>query len=483
MGIRVMNKLIVSIIWCYILLQTDLVLGSSTVDERIERIVNNVLPGMEIEGRDIVTTRLDNLMRNRNVPGLSVAVINDGEIEWARGFGVADVERQIPVTSDTLFQAASISKPIAAMVALDLVEEGKLALDGDVNNWLKSWKVGNSEFTETTPITLRGLLTHTAGLNVHGFPGYQAGTKFPTTVGVLSGKGNTDAVMPIFNPREKYKYSGGGYTIMQLMVEDITGKSFTKAAYDRVLKPLGMEGSGYHQPLPEHLQGRAAIGYKEDGTPLTGKYHTYPEKAAAGLWTTPTELARYLISVQKARQSGNHSVLSSKMIDEMLNADIGDHGLGPGLEDGGRRFGHGGSNQGFKCYMTAFADEGKGGVVMTNGDNGYGIAMRLMITISHEYGWASPRMDKREVVTLEERDYTAIAGKYRRESGEMKIEYQDAALRLIVLGQPEQSYELMPLSRTHFVARERGPHVFIRWNDDSTVQSARVARDNYQRVD
>lgn len=216
------------------------------------------------------------------VPGVSIAIIHNGSIEWAQGFGAAQVGGG-PVTTETLFQAGSISKPVAAMAALHLVEKGTLALDSDVNQALTSWKIPASAAAPGAVVTLRELLSHTAGLTVHGFPGYAAGTPIPTLVQVLDGEkpANTAPVRLEAAPGSRWKYSGGGYTVMQQLLLDVSHQPFPKLMHDTVLAPIGMTRSTYEQPLPTELRSGAATPYKANGAPVEGGFHIYPEMAAA----------------------------------------------------------------------------------------------------------------------------------------------------------------------------------------------------------
>jgi CubicO group peptidase (beta-lactamase class C family) len=263
------------------------------VDAHIAAIENSLQPSLVIRGEPVETSTLAERMEALGVPGVSIAVINGGDIEWARGYGLADVESGRPVTATTLFQAASISKPVAATAALKFVQDGLIDLDEDVNGKLVTWKVPENEFTEAQPVTVRNLVTHTAGMTVHGFPGYARDEEVPSTIGVLDGEGNTDPIRVDMEPRTEWRYSGGGYTVMQHLLTDVAGKPFPEIMRETVLEPFGMSESTYEQPLPEARWEQAATAYESDGEEVEGKWHIYPEMAAAGLWTTPTDLARF----------------------------------------------------------------------------------------------------------------------------------------------------------------------------------------------
>jgi CubicO group peptidase (beta-lactamase class C family) len=375
------------------------------VEQRIKHIQDAILPGVLTKGKPPITSTLAERMAALHVPGVSIALVHDGKIEWARGFGVTRIGGPA-VTPDTLFQAASISKPVTAMAVLHLVEQGKLGLDTDVNQYLKTWKVPPNRFTETTKVTVRELLTHTAGVTVHGFPGYASESALPTLVQVLNGEkpANTPAILVDTVPGTAWRYSGGGFVVAQLLTENVTGKAFPTLMHDLVLGPAGMSRSSYEQPLPQDRLADAALPYRQNGQPVPGGPHVYPEKAPAGLWTTPSDLARYAIEVQNALAGKSDRVLSAAMAQEMLKPGKNQWGLG--VETGGsaqhRYFTHGGANDGFQCNLVAY-NSGDGAVIMTNSDNGGRLAAEILATIAYEYKWPdfAPREHNEVNVSLE----------------------------------------------------------------------------------
>jgi CubicO group peptidase (beta-lactamase class C family) len=328
-------------------------------------------------------------MKDYNVPGVSVAVVIKGKLDWAKGYGIANTYTGDRVDTNTLFQAGSISKPIAALAALQLVGKGKVKLNTDINKYLKNWKVEENKFTMTEKVTLKRLLTHTAGATVHGFPGYEQKDSFPSIEFVLNGKGNTARVEIDAIPGSNWRYSGGGYTIMEKMVEDVSGLPLEEYMDRYVLKPMGMINSTYAQPLPEVLHNNASAAYDHRGQIVKGLWHNYPEQAAAGLWTTPTDLAKYCIEVQEILNKKKQGVLSKKLIELMLVKNKNNWGLGPSLEDEGAelKFGHGGKNEGFTNNMVAFAHKGNAVIIMTNGDNGGKLIKEIQNSIFEYYQW------------------------------------------------------------------------------------------------
>ena len=348
----------------------------------------DLLPSTITQGEKPATTKLTDRMAALHVPGVSIAVIHDGKIAWAKGYGAVSIGGS-PVTPDTLFQAASISKPVTAMAVLHLVQTGKLNLDTDVNQYLKSWKVPANEFTEKTKITLRELLSHTAGMTVHGFPGYASDAPLPTLVQVLNGTkpANSPAIRVDIAPGSEWRYSGGGFVVAEQLLLDITGKPFPAFMKETVLGPAGMTHSTYDQPLPKSRMGEAAMPYRANGEATPGGPHVYPEMSAAGLWTTPSDLARFAIELQNA-VAGRAKVLSAATAKEMLTPIKGGWGLG--IEVGGSAahpyFQHGGANDGFQCDLMAY-DSGDGVAIMTNSDRGGQLAGEILRTIAYERKW------------------------------------------------------------------------------------------------
>ncbi len=439
----------------------------AVLSARIERVEQGLLPGIVIAGRPVPRYALAERLAALKVPGVSVAVINGGAVEWAKGYGVVEAGAPAAVTPRTLFQAASISKPVAALAALRLVEQGRLSLDEDVNARLVSWKVPENELTKTEKVTLRRLLSHTAGLTVHGFGGYPADAAVPAVVDLLDGKkpANSAAVRVDVVPGSVWRYSGGGYTVMQQLLADVTGKPFPALLEELVLGPLGMADSTYEQPLPAGRRAAAASGHRSDGALIPGRYHTYPEMAAAGLWTTPTDLARFLIEGQKAL-AGRSQLLTANTARAMTTAAKGSYGLGFSLQGRGEAatFGHGGSNEGFKCQMVAFIEGGRGAVVMTNGDKGGWLGMEVLRSIFREYGWPGFQPQERTVVAVDPASLAALAGRYELQPGRTLDVVLENGTLFIVDG--EEKVELYPESATRFFElAEEHTVVFVKGAD------------------
>jgi CubicO group peptidase (beta-lactamase class C family) len=366
------------------------------------------------------------------------------------------------VTAETLFQAASISKPVAATAMLQLVQEGKLALDENVNSYLKSWQLPDNAFTATEKVTLRRIASHSAGLTVHGFPGYHADSAVPTVVQVLDGArpANTAPVRVDTLPGSLWRYSGGGTTIMQLVVMDVSGQPFAEVMRQRVLEPVGMSRSTYEQPLPEARGTEAARGHRRDGSLLPGRWHTYPEQAAAGLWTTPTDLAKWALAIDAARRGAPGSVLSQATASEMLTVQKGMVGLGPFIEGTGtgQHFGHGGSNEGFRATVIFFPATGQGAAVMSNNDTGGDLNQEILYAIAAEYGWPGYGPKTVAAVTLDSIALAKIAGDYQLtyQKETIPLTASMAGTRLVITSPAVGTDTLLATSPTSFISPSRG---------------------------
>jgi CubicO group peptidase (beta-lactamase class C family) len=366
------------------------------LSKRIARIENGLLPILLLYMHRARPARLLDRMVQHHVPGVSVAVISNYRIEWARGYGLLETGKPWPITQKTIFQACSISKPVAAVAALRLVQEGKLDLDEDINTYLVSWKVPPNEAGQPR-VTLRHLLSHTAGLTYCWYPGFRPGAKIPTLVQVLNGDApaNTPPVRVQLTPGTKFRYSGSHFSVVQQILVDVTGIPFPELMQELVFKPLGMYDSSYDQSFPQTRPSTTAAGHYIDGALLDGRWRIIPSMAGAGLWTTPSDLAQIAIDIQLAHVGKPSKVLGKQIVDQLLipQTPVGGKlwGLGFGLQGHGADacFRHPGNNIGYKCILHAFSEGGMGAVVMTNGDDGDWVYKELLQAIAKEYNWSA----------------------------------------------------------------------------------------------
>lgn len=328
-------------------------------------------------------------MIDYRVPGVSIAVVENGTIEWAKAYGVADANAGTPVDVETSFQAASISKPVTALAMLRLVEAGRLRLDDQINEHLRCWRIPESGHTSARRATIRDVASHNAGLTVAHFDGYAPGQPLPTILETLDGKPPATNP-PVRNeaPPGTHRYSSGGFTVLELLLMELSGQPFPELMAELVLEPLRMRRSSFVQPLPTDLAGNAAVAHDEKGAPLSGRWRVYPAAAAGGLWTTPVDLARFAIAIQASYNGQRGSLLRRETAQEMLRVQTGNNfGLGFYIDDDGLRFKHSGINWGYRAHLVASLGGGQGAVVMTNSEASEGIIREILGSIAAVYRW------------------------------------------------------------------------------------------------
>lgn len=338
---------------------------------------------------------ISELMRTFNVPGISVAVIRDSRIHWAKGYGTADVETGAPVDTGTLFQAASISKTFNAMAVLKAAQDKLFGLDDDINTILTSWRLNGGEFTRERPVTPRTLTSHVSGLgDAFGYPGYDPGKPVPTMVQLLEGQApsNTGPIFMERAPWTAFEYSGGGVTLMQLALSDARKRPFAEVLQRTVIAPIGLTRSTFEQPLSAANDRNAARAHDRMGKGRGPKWHVYPELAAAGLWTTASDLARFAIEVERSAKGISNRVLSRAMAREMLTpVGVGSYAVGFSLAKQGEGwyFAHGGSNWGFQSNLIMHTVKGYGLAIMSNADNGGPLMNEILRRVRRAYAWDS----------------------------------------------------------------------------------------------
>ena len=459
---------------------------------RVRVFETSLRPAVSIQGEPEQRWKLQERMEHWKVPGLSVAVIRHGKVAWARGYGVLQAGGKDPVNTETMFSVGSVSKVGSAALALRLVDAGKLDLDRDVNGYLSRWKIPDTPYTLVRPVTLRGLMSHTAGLSVHGFADYQPDETLPTTVDTLLGRApaKNEKVEVIFTPGSRVQYSGGGITVEQLVVEEVTGDAFAPAALRYLLEPLGMKRSTYENPVPEAF-GNIAKAHGPDGEPraLPRGYEAMPETAASGLWTTPSDLARLVIALMQSYQ-GTGGFLSGRLAHQMMT-EVGrsNYGLGPALQGEGleRRFSHGGANDSYKAWIEGHLATGDGAVICANGARGTSLYVEVRRAIALAEGWPA-QMDSHQEIPgfkLAPEEVSGMSGVYAiedafsiasfrhgqdDESGYEFIE-QGGALHWRTGGQLRRLY---PMDATHFIS-EAGVAFEFQRSYSGTVDSLLIS--------
>jgi CubicO group peptidase (beta-lactamase class C family) len=410
----------------YILLLTALISGTALTSQsnyspeilkQIQEVENNVTGPVLLNNEQPPT--LAERMAKYKVKGMSIAVIHDYKIVWAKGYGWADEAEQRPVTPETLFEPGSISKTLNAVGILKLAQEKKLDLYADINTYLKSWTFPYDSLSRGKKITLANLLSHTAGLSVHGFPGHDINGPIPTLLQVLDGQkpSFTPAVRSLFEPGLKFQYSGGGTSISEIILEDLVQQPYETWMYAHVLKPIGMANSTYAQPLSPELRHKAATAYNSGtGQPLAGKFHVYPEQAAAGLWMTPSDLCNYIIDMQLALRGQSSKVLNPEMVklhtSPYLNPNAA---MGTFIVDmnGAKYFQHGAGNDGFCGQFWGSMEGGYGVAVFLNTDNPK-LLQEVINSVSKVYGWKNFHKEpiRRNSIPVDEKTLKTYEGIY-----------------------------------------------------------------------
>jgi CubicO group peptidase (beta-lactamase class C family) len=425
----------------------------STID-MIKKVETGLTTPIFIEGDS--TWTIEERMEHYGIPGVSIAVINNGKIEWTKVYGVMDKESKSPVTAKTLFQAASISKPVTAYGALTLVEQKKVALDEDINSFLKSWKLPDSEFTKDKKVTLKNLINHSAGITVHGFLGYSPDLPVPTLVQLLNGASPANSGPSIVDkvPEESFRYSGGGYNIVQQMMIDVVGNTFPEVMSELVLEPLEMNNSTYNQPLTGEQLALAATGYLPDGSMVKGKRHTYPEMAPAGLWTNAEDLAKFAVNIQETLKDQSNKGLSKDMTTKMLTPFVEEFiGLGIFInkKEDEIYFGHGGWNEGFSSELTAHRDKGYGVVVLTNANQPDFIS-ELIRSVALTYDW-DDYVPTHKKMKIEPSVIAEISGRYQIFDDLPCEIFEKDKLLFLQNTLAEESVELVKISDSTYVTR------------------------------
>ncbi|MBD2244893.1 serine hydrolase [Nostoc sp. FACHB-888] len=464
-----------------------------SIEQRIEGVINNLLPATALEGKFGLPKTLSEQLVYHHTPGISIAVINDFKIEWARGFGVCEAKTTREVTPNTLFQAASISKPVFALAVMHLAQQGRLNLDEDVNTYLTSWRV--PAIADWQPrITLRQLLSHTAGFTVHGFPGYSKSDPLPTTLQVLNGEppANTDKVEVNIIPGLHHRYSGGGITVAQQVLVDLLKQPFSEIMRELVLDPLDMTNSTYQQPLPNDWSEKAATAHPFSGIPLEGKHHVYPEMAAAGLWTTASDLAKVGVELLRVLHGFSPIVWSKETVEEMLRPQQIEQtqgvnesfvGLGNGLFVGlgffagggigdGFYFFHSGKNKGFVALMRVYAHIGKGAVVMLN-SNEVELIQEVMRAIALEYDWPDVFEKEKPIIPLSQAE--KYSGLYLTKSGlQFKVVTQNENLFIQCDQQPPLQF--FPTSELEFFAKTVNTSICFERDDTGNITAMTLSQ-------
>ncbi len=389
---------------------------ANDIASRRTKVLSTLRWPVQIAGRPPQLMRLAERMREYGVFAVSIALIHDNRVRWTAAIGTRSATSTDSITTETLFQAASISKPVVATSVMRLVERGSLSLDDRANDLLGSWKIPDNNFTDASPVLLRHLLSHTAGATNGSVGIYQPGSPVPTLLQALDGlpPSNRPPIRIDLVPGSDYRYAGGGYSIIQQILIDRTNTPFPQLMRELVLDPLGMTMSCFCQPLPAEMEARAAVGHDASGAPIAGRWWTLPEMAAGGLWTTAPDLARFVIAINRAWSNGVPGFLQRETARRMLTPIRSAWSLGFNVDTVGGilRVSHTGSNNGYRSVFIAYPSRRDGIVVLTNGDGGAALRDEILRAAAAVYGWPGYEQSVRTIASSGGVP-TEFAGTYR----------------------------------------------------------------------
>lgn len=445
--------------------------GSPKAGSEQATIEASIIPAVTIDGEARQTLR--ERMVTYNAPQVSVAVYRNGALDWTKGYGEG-------TDAETLFQAASLSKAVAATGIVALASELGVSLDEDISGDLEG--VDQSKLNpEGVVITLRMLLSHTNGATVSGFPGYAAGEAVPTNLEVVTGseRTNTDPVTIAANPEGKFSYAGGGYQLAQLWAEQASGEDFTALMERLILNPVGMKQSTFAQPLSADMaSGNVAPAYEGNGDPVEGGWHTYPEQAAAGLWTTPEDYGRFVMALIGAMNGESGTGISPEVATEVVRPVSEDYGLGIGVEmsewtDGGEIvLRHSGSNKGYKTYFEAWPERGDAIVVMTGTDGAYPLNADIVRTAKQAYGWPMGPVRTRARHDVDEDALDQLSGAYiMAADGEQYFTIARDSQDLTLTTRRGAAYRMVPVEENVFIDPNDGEEATFKTDGDTVTVS------------
>jgi CubicO group peptidase (beta-lactamase class C family) len=429
--------------------------GKADAAARIHRVESGLVAPVVVNDRPMLMNLTDR-MAFYKVPGISVAVIDGGQIAWAKGYGVKVVGGKDPVTPETLFQSASIGKMITAATAMRLVELGQLSLTADINGVLRTWQLPENEFTAKHKVTLEGLLSHTAGIaeGTDGGELVKQTLPLPTLNQVLDGLSPAAArpIRVVDEPGAHWVYSSAGYTIVEKLIEDVTKGSFERAVSDYVLRPARMKDSRVDRSLPEALRSSAAYGHEADDTPIERGWYQLNAKGYGAVWSTPSDLALFAIELERAAR-GQSAMLRPETLRQMLRVRQNGYGLGMFVSGVGEDqiFSHTGHNSGYRGILAAYVDRGQGAVILSNGETSSKLIFELLRSIAIEYGWSDYIPTQRTLGVADKSLFHRFVGEYELFPG-TTITVSAADGKLFVLAPPigSEKLELLPISPVKF---------------------------------
>ncbi len=362
---------------------------ASDAQVRKKQVTDGILPYMVFEGETkpvSVATR----MNMSKTPAFSVAVIHNGKLDWSQAWGKLQ-EDGGNADCDSLFQAGSLAKPVTLMAALRMKASGLVDFDQDIETYFSSYRLPEGQQSKSNPITLRNLLSHSAGIVRGGYAGYANNEAMPTDEQIVRGEApsNSRKVEVVNKPGESLAYSGGGYTLIEIALQDELNRPFELIMRDWLLAPIGMKQADFTVPLPLSKHSHTARGHEIDGSVIAGGWNNYPEQAAAGLWATATDLAMFLLELHKGYH-GKSDVFTQASIEDILSTPIANHAYGFRLINDGNGqvfMTHYGGTVGYRAGITLNLRTGNGAVFLANSDNGSNLGEEFFSAVARAYEW------------------------------------------------------------------------------------------------
>lgn len=458
-------------------------------DERpnVTTVESNLLPKVrflgESESGSPVSERIDFL----KVPAISFALIEEGRVKWTSAYGTRIAGEDDTVTCETLFQAASLSKPITLMAAVRMQNAGLIDLDVDIQNYLRGYTLPTGEQSADNPVTFRNLLEHTSGLTPGGFLGYHRDLALPTDIDILNGTGvaNSPRLESLKQPGAELAYSGGGYTVVEVAMQDVAGKPFDELMREWILGPLNMRSSEFTQPLPASRAKEVAQGHDGKGKTIDGGWNNYPEQAAAGLWSTAGDLAKFMVEIFNAYH-GQSDEFGKDAIRNLLHDQRDGHAYGfivSGNEGEAPTITHYGGNVGYRSFMFINLQTGDGAVYLTNSDGGGNLGSEFLYSASRVYGWQRYQQEEAVRAFRSDAALKRLVGVYAfNENLKVTINYSDSEKAIGVNFPNGDRYSLVPIAEDdHFI--HAGSGVTVSFAIDADTQSLTLYGDTAKRVD
>jgi len=461
---------------------------ASLVRKRIRGVEKGLLKAVYIKGTEPERMPLGERMDFYKVPGVGLAVLDGNRIEWVRSYGIGNIAAPTAVTSETLFQAGALGRSLAAAAVLRRVGEGKIGLDDDLDSRLGF--IGPrppSENGAGGAITLRRLLSDSAGFSGRELPGFPVDGPVPDLRRILEGsQPGLPSVWEAFQPGRS-RESESGYSLIQLVMTDIEGKPFPQVLKEGLLDPLGLAHSTFEAVLPEEMAGRAASGHLREGPPVKGGWLLYPESAAKGLWTTPGDYAAFLAEILSEARGESSRILSAESARSMLTAQAGDRSFGFAVEDTGEEtiLSLKGRTRGFSSFAVLFPSRGQGIVILTNSDNGELLTGEILRAASATYGWPRFQPEERPLFRLDPTIIEQYVGRYKvTDDYFLDVRSEDYYLVIQPTGQaPTKFYvesgtiffSIDPYIRIQFRRDDRGAvNGLALWQQDFEQQAVKV---------